>query len=143
MITLVVSCASDDIQISCIAFLVVRPGKRRASNPRIIETNGRANWKWLFFSFFINISLQPVLRLVVTIQKFFFNKERFFRTFWTVFIFCLAICFRSRGVELPPPMIGYMSPKNSSFFTPFLTHNNSKMTIWILKTFKGKSIYYN
>jgi hypothetical protein len=36
MITLVVTCASDNIQISCIAFLVVRPGKRWASNPRII-----------------------------------------------------------------------------------------------------------
>ena len=35
-VILVVSGASDNIQISFIAFLVVRPGKRRASNPRMI-----------------------------------------------------------------------------------------------------------
>ena len=40
MITLVVSYASDNMQICFIAILDVRPGKRMASNPKILVAFG-------------------------------------------------------------------------------------------------------
>ena len=63
--------------------------------------------KSTFFSFFINISLEPVLRLGVTIQKKCFYKKRFFRACWIFLKFCMK--------KFAP------SPSSwSRFFTPSL-----------------------
>ena len=45
--------------------------------------------EYIFPLYFITISLDPVLRLGVTIQKNSFNKKCFFETCWIFFTFCL------------------------------------------------------
>ena len=86
--------------------------------PQPLSSLRGKNVKVFFSPFFINISLKPVLRLGVTIQKNCSNKK-YFQVMPNIF-YILAersrLFFSGMWVYPPPPLIGYISPRKSSFF---------------------------
>ena len=95
----------------CEALTSDHPDLGRASIKKI-DFLGNMSPKLDFFSPIFNISIEPVLRRAVTIQK---NdlKKKVFRACWVFFTFCLEKNFFSgRGV----PLIKDISPKKSTFF---------------------------